>query len=346
MPDPIRFAIIGLDHWYSAISLAQALAQHPDIDLVGIADRDEERAHEIAGQTNTARTSTDLHEFINDPEIDAIGSFVSVDQNPELVIAAARAGKHIVSVKPLARTLDEATRIAEAVNSSGVTFIPAESRARENDQNQRLATIVRSPGFGRLVSGNFVLSGGLPKSWPDANPDGGWWADPNRGPGGGWIDHSIYQIDLLRWLLNEEVVAISGQAANLVHKNLGVEDYGHAIVRFEGGSVFSLEDTWSAPAGASRVTSSLIGTAGVVNIDAVAGTLSTFGIDAETTGWNVEPIPANTSDPIRPIVDQIRGESTSLGTVEDAWNNLAVARAFYEAAASGTVVSPQRMNKG
>ena len=343
MPEPIRFAIIGLDHWYSAISLAQDLAQHPDVDLVGIADRNEDRAREIANKTNVSRTSTDLNEFINDPAIDAIGSFVSVDQNPELVIAAAQAGKHIISVKPLARTLDEASQIVEAVNTTGVTFIPAESRARENDQNQRLTTLVRSNALGRLVSGNFVLSGGLPKAWPDSAPDGGWWADPSRGPGGGWIDHSIYQIDLLRWLLGEEVVAVSGRKANLVHQDLGVEDYGHAIVEFESGATFSLEDTWSAPVGGSRVTSSLIGTAGAVYIDTVAGTFSTFGIDDKADSWSTEPTTRNTPNPIRSIVDQIRGKQTSLGTVEDAWNNLAVARAFYEASATGTVVSPQKL---
>lgn len=42
------------------------------------------------------------------------------------------------------------------------------------------------------------------------------------------------------------------------------------------------------------------------------------------------------SDLIQPLVDRIRGENNSLGTVHDAWRNLAAARAFYAAAASGT----------
>src|SRR5699024_1618126 len=140
---------------------------------------------------------------------------------------------------------------------------------------QHLSSLVRDGKLGRIVSGNFSLSSGLPKSWPDAEADGGWWADARRAPGGGWIDHSIYQIDLLRWLLGERVVSVSGRIANLVHTDLPVEDYGHAMIEFESGSMFSIEDTWSGPAGGGRTTSSLVGTVGAIDIDSATGTFST-----------------------------------------------------------------------
>ncbi|HWV23830.1 MAG TPA: Gfo/Idh/MocA family oxidoreductase [Thermomicrobiales bacterium] len=343
MSTPIRFAIIGLDHWYTAISLAEEMASHPDIELVGIAHDDKDRAQEVAAKAGNPTVSTDPATFLNDPSIDAIGSFVSVDRNPDIVIAAARASKHILSIKPLARTLDEATQIVRAVREADVAFIPAETRARENDQNQHLLSLVRGGKLGRIVSGNFTLSSGLPKGWPDAAADGGWWADPERAPGGGWIDHSIYQIDLLRWLLGERVVAVSGRTANLVHRDLGVEDYGHATIEFEGGAIFSVEDTWSGPAGGWHVTSSLVGSEGAVSIDSATGTIATFGVETGTQGWSHAPLAEDTSDRIGPIVSRIRGEQTALGTVEDAWENLAVTTAFYEAAANGSVVSPRKL---
>jgi predicted dehydrogenase len=344
MPDKIRFAIVGLDHWYTAIDLAEKLAKHPEVDLVGIADRNGDHVKQVAEKAGVTRTSTDLNEFVDDPDIDAIGSFVTVDQNPDVVIRAAQAGKHIVSVKPLARTLEEATRIVDAVRRSGVVFIPAETRSRESAQNQRLYSLVRSGKLGTVVSGNFALCGSLPVRWPGEAADGGWWADPQKGPGGGWIDHSIYQIDLLRWVLGERVVTVTGRAANLVHKDLGVEDYGHAIIEFEGGAIFSLEDTWSGPAGGWSVSSSLIGTDGVINIDSVSGTFSQYTGQGEAKGWQHEKLTADTADPIAPIVKHLRGEQAALGGVEDAWENLAVARAFYDSAANGTVVTPERLD--
>lgn len=340
MTAPIRAAIVGLDHWYTAIELAENFAAHPDIELVGIADSNADHAHEVAAKAGVARVTTDLHELVDDPDVELVASMVSVDQNPGIVIRAARAGKHILSVKPLARTVDEATAILEAVRETGVTFIPAETRARESRQNQDLLRLVRDGELGTLVSGNLAMMSSLPTPWPGAEPDGGWWADAERAPGGGWIDHSIYQIDLLRWLLAEEVVAISGRAANLVHTQLTVEDYGHAMIEFEGGAIFSVEDTWSAPPGSWRNEVTLVGTKGAISIDTLSGQVATFGVDPGKKGWSKAPVPHDTHDVIAPIVAALRGEETSLGTVEDAWRNLAVCLAFYEAAEKGTVVRP------
>lgn len=345
MSTPIRFAIIGLDHWYTAIELAKECAAHPGIDLVGIADLDEAHARQIAGETGVERVTTDLQEFINDPEIDAIASMVSVDLNPDIVIAAAKAGKHILSVKPLARTLEEATGILNAVREAGVTFIPAETRLRDSALNQYLHDLVTSGKLGTLVSGNLIVSGGLPTPWPGEEPTGGWWVDPQRAPGGGWIDHSIYQIDLLRWLLGEEVVSVSGHAANLVHKDLGVEDYGHAVIEFEGGATFGVEDTWSGPKGAWRNELSLIGTEGAVSVDTATGKVSTFGVSGEP-GWTHEEYPSAARDAIAPLIAAIRGEETVLGTIEDGWINLAVCRAFYDAAESKRAVTPEALPGG
>lgn len=343
MPIPIRAAIIGLDHWYTAIELARDFAAHPDIELVGIAHRDEERLRQVAEETGVSRATTDLQELASDTSVELVASMVSVDQNPGIVIPAARAGKHILSVKPLARTLDEATEIVSAVRESGVAFIPAETRSRAYRQHQDLFRLVRDGALGTLVSGNLTVMGSLPSPWPGERADGGWWVDAERAPGGGWIDHSIYQIDLLRWLLGEEVVAISGYAANLVHTDLQVEDYGHAIVRFEGGAVFSVEDTWSAPPGAWRNEMTLVGTKGAISIDTLTGQVATYGVEDGVQGWTQAPSPKDTHDRIAPIVARVRGEDSPLGTVEDGWINLAACLAFYDAAEKGTVVEPPQV---
>lgn len=340
MPAPIRAAIVGLDHWYTAIELAENFAAHPDIELVGIADANADHAREVAAKAGVARVTTDLHELVDDPDVELVASMVSVDQNPGIAIRAARAGKHILSVKPLARTVAEATEIMTAVREAGVIFIPAETRARESRQNQDLLRLVRDGALGTLVSGNLAMMSSLPSPWPGAEPDGGWWADAERAPGGGWIDHSIYQIDLLRWLLGEEIVAVSGRAANLVHGHLAVEDYGHALIEFAGGAIFSVEDTWSAPPGSWRNEITLVGTKGAISLDTLTGQIATFGVEEGTKGWAKAPVPQDTHDAIAPIVAALRGEETALGTVEDGWINLAVCKAFYEAAEKGTVVSP------
>jgi predicted dehydrogenase len=340
MQAPIRFGIVGFDHWYSAIPLAEAILTEPNAVLTGIADRSPERVAELSARFGTPGT-TDLAALINSPDVDVIASFVSVDQNPEICIAAARAGKHIISIKPLALTLEEADSIREAVRAAGVVFIPGESRSRGSDQNQLIAQIVRSGRLGRIRSGSFTLSGILPSQWPGLDGPG-WWGDPNRTLGGGWVDHAIYQIDRLRWLLDEDIVSISGRTANLAYPDLGVEDYGHAILETSGGAVFSIEDTWSAPAGGWRITTTIVGSEGVLHIDTSTGRFTIVDEANRTQGWTQFDCPSDYSEGVEAMLTAIADPAQAIATVDDAWDNLATCIAFYEAARTGTVIQPRR----
>ncbi len=341
--DKLRFAIIGLDHWYTAIELAESMMNHPRIELVGIADSDINRARQVAERIGLSEYTDDLHKYINDASVRAIGSFITVDRNLEIVVAAAKAGKNIVSVKPFANTLEEGSLIVEAIRSSGVVFVPAESRLRQSELSECLKRLVDERQLGQVVSGTFTLMSSPPQNWPDAPFDGGWWADPTKVPGGGWIDHAIYQVDKLRWLLGEEVVRVTGRIANLVHKDLAVEDYGHAIVEFESGATFAIEDTWSGPAGCWRTASMLVGTNAAVGWDTMSPDLTTFGLSDES-GWVSQPAPSDDSGVLDPLIDHLLGgDSGVLGSVEDAWENLAVCLAFYESAITGRPVEVKHL---
>ncbi|RRD05175.1 gfo/Idh/MocA family oxidoreductase [Arachnia propionica] len=330
----INFALIGLDHWYSAVPLAHGLSAHPETTLQLIVDRDPRRGRVLADELGV-RFTTSVAEALADPGIEAIGSFPSVDENPQVCIDAAEAGKHVVSVKPVARTLQEASAVVRAVEEAGVQFIPAESRSRMTAQNQRLLELVRSGALGEIVSADFALCGVLPKAWHDSDSPG-WWVEEARAPGGAWIDHSIYQIDRLRWLLGQEPVDVVGVTANLRYPELAVEDYGHAIFTFDGGVVATMEDTWTGAEGAWRITTTLNGTSGSLAIDTINSRTTVLRASGGApSGWvELDPLPDD-SDLIQPLVDRIRGKHNALGTVRDAWRNLAAARAFYDAAASG-----------
>lgn len=339
---PTRIAIIGLDHWYSAIPHAQAVSSHVDAELVGICDPDPSRAKHVAAQVGGVRTTTRAEDFLEDPSIDVITSFTSTDRNPEICVAAANAGKHIVSIKPLARTLDEATAIVRAVRDAGVVFMPAESRSRASALAQQLRAWVGEGLFGQPLTASFSLMGGLPSGWPGDN-DPGWFTDRGRAPGGGWIDHSIYHIDLLRWLFGARVTSVRGTAGNLKYPDLPVEDYGVAICQFDNGLVATIEDTWTAPSGGSRMQMSLVGTDAAVAQDSLSGRFSLSGALQQFGGWaHIAPQHSH-AEGLDELLAAVRDDADPLATVEDAWNNLAACRAFYEAAASGSAVAPERL---
>lgn len=338
MSKSVRFAVVGLDHWYSAIDFAERLTKTDGAELVGIADRNEAHAREVAEKCGIDSFTTDLEHYLADDGVDAVALYASVDQNPELAIKAANAGKHIVSIKPLANTLEDATRIVEAVRAAGVVFIPSESRFRVTGVTEQMKDIVDSGKLGDVASGSFLQTGGgLPTSWPTSgvSGDGGWWVEEGKAPGGGWVDHSIYQIDRLRYVLGQEIVRVSGRMGNFLHKDIPFEDFGHGIVEFENGALIAIEDTWSGPQGAWRNVSTIQGTVGVYDSDTLRGNVKLYTVDS---GW--EQIESMDDDlgVIEPILDAINGVTEPFATVEDGWANLAVCLAFYESAESGRTI--------
>lgn len=339
--DPVRFAVIGLDHWYSAIPLARAIVDSPEAELVGLADADPDRARQVAAQLGNPDLVTQADALLDDPAIDAVALYASVDRNPDACVRAAEQGKHIVSVKPLARTLEEATRILHAVRQAGVTFVPSESRARATGFARRLRTWADEGRFGKPLTATFQAWTGLPSSWPGAT-DSGWFTDPDRAPGGGWIDHSIYHIDLLRWAFRAEVIRVDGRTANLKHPQLqgsGLEDYGHAQLEFDNGMHASVEDTWTAPPGGGRQSLSIVGTEGAVAYDSLTGRFSAQGSMHPFDGWAHIAEGPGQPNGIEDILDAVRGNAYAYA--ECAWRNLASCLAFYRAAETGRGITPE-----
>lgn len=336
----VRIGVVGLDHWYTALTLIERIAAHPGAELAGVADDDAAHADQAARRAGRPElATTDVRRLLEDESVDVIASFISTDRNPAVCVAAAEHGKHLLSIKPLAMTLEDADRIAAAVHENGVHFLPAESRGRLSAQSQTLKRWVDEGRFGRLLTASFSLWAGLPQRWP-GDSDPGWFADPSRTPGGAWIDHSIYSLDHLRWLLGEEVASIGGTVATLTHPGLPVEDYGIATVTFEGGAVATIEDTWHRPGAAFRTATTLVGTEGALAQDSIGGWRALAGVFPAFDGWVQVRPDAGQSDGLDHLVALCHGEAEPIATVEDAKRNLAACLAFYEAASTGATRSP------
>ncbi len=337
---PIRFGFVGLDHWYWAFSFADAVATSKDAEIVAVADSNLEHAQSFGKRFGVQKITTNPSELIEDPEIDVIASFISVDQNPKICIAAARSHKHIFSVKPMACSLAEATEILNAVREAGVVFFPSESANRLSPQAQQIKHWIAEGRLGRIISATYSQHAGLPQSWPDET-ESGWFIDPERAPGGGWIDHSIYHIDMLRWLLDTEVEKIGGRSEHLKYPDLAFEDYGLASIHFKNGLEATVEVTWIAPPRGGRTAWTMIGTEGAVSSDTMTGKLAVVGDFLPLEGWVQAPSLAGGDQGLSHMIACVRGEATPIATAEDGWRNLAACLAFYEAAAKGTTGTPE-----
>ncbi len=244
---------------------AALLAARPDVELVGLTDSDAAR-----GQAAAQR----LHlPWVAPPEtlVGRSEAAVVTAENVHhrrYVELAGRAGLAVLCEKPLATTLADADAMLEATASGGghlyaalpVRGLPAVGRLRQ---------LVQSGQLGRILAMAGSNHGQLPP---------GWFLDPGLSGGGAVMDHVSHVADVMRWVLADEVERVYALASNRIH-GTPVEDAALVQFTFRGGTVATLDPSWSRPRGFPTwgdVRLDVVGTAGVAALDPWAEQLDWF----------------------------------------------------------------------
>ena len=331
----VRFGFVGLDHWYNAFPTLEELKQNPDAEVVALAHRDAARAREASGRFGVP-VAASYDEVIGREDVDAVCVFTSTDEVADVSIRALEAGKAVVAIKPMAMNLADADRVVEAVRRTGGRYFPNDAARRFSPANVQFKGWIEEGKIGDLLAAHCVFRAGLPRDWPDSQTPG-WFADPSRAPGGAFIDHAVYHVDVLRWLFGSEVVSVTAMMANVRHKEVAVEDWGHAVLRFANGMVGTIEDTWTSGPGAPKEAIEIVGSRGSLINDSAVGRMVVTG-EFGLNGWLHVPVPATRASFINHVIRVLRGDEQPVSTAEEARTNLAVCLAIYEAARSGREV--------
>jgi predicted dehydrogenase len=346
----IRVGIAGMDHFYIGLAAVRELQQDANAELVIIAHRDRDRAKQTAEQAG-AKWTTNYEEVAN-AEIDLLITACPTNQNAELVIEAAKQDKHIVSVKPFAMNLAEADQVVAAVEEAGVRFISFEASARLRSLYRQVKGWLREGKLGQPLSVMALQRAPMPEvAWPGTPfvRARTWWLDPQKSPGGGWIDHAIYTIDGLRWLFETEVERISGEIANLKHVDEPLEDFGVSTLVFKNKVVATLEVTWTVEPSGSTTGFQLVGTGGQLMVETVQkGTMLAMQPESQLKridysdpilGWQAVDLPQEQGGLVSHMLQVLRGEVKPIADQNDARATLAACLAFYEAAKGSKVVT-------
>jgi predicted dehydrogenase len=340
MAERYRIGIAGLDHWYVGLAAAESAVRNPKLELVAIAHRDPERLAETVKRFGAKHAASNYREVVERDDVDVVVTSCYTSENADIVVAAANAKKHIVSVKPIAMNVADADRIVKAVKDNGVKFISNESPYRTYPAIARIKSWFDSGKLGKPISAYTALRAPIPRQWWPGRFGDTWWLDPTKSPGGGWIDHAIYHIDALRWIFGSEVAQISGVVDNLLDKTLkpGMEDFGVANVVFEAGQIAIVEVTWTGKVGGSYNAFQVVGTEGQAVYDTTTtGKISVIG-NFEESGWfQVDSGPQNYSV-LDHLIDCLENDKPTIADAKDARENLAACLAFYEAAKAGRAV--------
>jgi predicted dehydrogenase len=342
-----RVGILGLGHWYSAYGLARALNEYPKAELIA------------ASWTNSAQLDAftrtfgvngyhSAEELLERETVDIVHLAAPVSELEALTITSARAGKHIILGKPMAMNIAQADRMVEAVESAAVSCVAFQGimRLRAADLKAR----IERGAIGDLVVLHQTGRWSIAEDWHNSgNP--GWFADPRHVPGGALIDEGIYWIDLFRWLAGSEVTQVDAKIANLVHKDIAVEDWGMATFTFANGILATLEASWTinaprktgpSPKQNSVVRLEVIGTRGEI-IEQLFRVPGRAVLEAGAADWVFErqsedPFTPPVPFPLAHLIDCLENQRQTPATIQEARRSLVVALAAYESARQGRPV--------
>ena len=142
--------------------------------------------------------------------------------------------------QPLWRThtIVAASRKVKIVMAYLLRFLPAYLEAFK---------AVEEGAVGKLVSGfySFRVPAELIKDHPGADHLG-WYADPIKGGGGGFLDHGVHFTDFFRWFFKSDPASVVETIGNLTYPELGTDDYGIATYTLKNGAMVTVESTWHA----------------------------------------------------------------------------------------------------
>ncbi|MAQ83308.1 MAG: hypothetical protein CMH12_08755 [Maritimibacter sp.] len=281
MTQPFGIAVIGAG--MAATPHARALAElSPDIAVRGVWTRGDSGAAMAAEYGFPLADSPEA--LAADPSVDALLLLTPPDARIDPVRLFAGAGKHVLSEKPIGRTLAEAEEVAAICADAGVQLgVVFQHRYRAG--SVALQRMLRDGELGTLQM---------------ARADIPWWRDqgyydaPGRGTmardgGGVLISQAIHTLDLMLSLTGP-VRTVQGLAATTGLHDMECEDFATAGLRFENGAVGSVFATTAAwPGGAESIRldcSKCVATlqSGTLRIDWRDGRTETVGEEAATGG--------------------------------------------------------------
>ncbi|MGH9372891.1 MAG: Gfo/Idh/MocA family protein [Vicinamibacterales bacterium] len=342
-----RVAVLGLGHWYSAYGLARALPEYPHAELVAAAWHSRPQLDAFTA-TFRVRGYESYTELLERERVDIVHIAAPVSEMKDLTLLAARHGTHIILGKPMAMTLEQADQMVEAVEAAGIVCLPFQGimRLRAADLKSR----IDRGDIGDVVLLHQANRWSIAEDWFNSGKPG-WFADPRHVPGGAFIDEGIYAIDFFRWLVESDVIRVEAKMANLVHKDIAVEDWGMATFTFSNGVVATLEASWTinaprktgpSPKQNSVVRLDVVGTRGEI-IDQAFRSPGRAVLAAGATDWvfereSAEPFVAASPFPLDHLIDCLHNNTAPAASIREARKSFRVALAAYDAARSAQAI--------
>ena len=196
-----------------------------------------ERGETFANRWEIPHHTTSMEEAINHPDTDVVVVALPNHMHEEAITMAAKAGKAILCTKPLARNAEEAKRILDIVEETGVFAGYLEDLA----YTPKTLKAVKSVESGAVGDVLWVRSR---ETHP--GPHSAWFWDDKQAGGGCIIDLGCHCIEVIRNFVGKgnRPVEVLCWKDTMVHP-INAEDNAIALIKFESGAMGQFEVSWT-----------------------------------------------------------------------------------------------------
>lgn len=245
---PLRVAIVGLVHGHVAGFLGPAL-KRSDIQIVGIADPDQQLAHRYANQFNLdpQLLYSDVEHMLTTVQPQAVLVFTNTREHRRVVEAAARHRIPVMMEKPLAVSVEDALAIKSAADSARIPVL-INYETTWYPSNNAVYQLVRNGALGDIRK-VVVHDGHKGPKEINVEPEFlSWLTDPARNGAGALFDFGCYGADLMTWLMQGEVpttvTAVTQQLKPHIYPH--VDDEATVILTYPKAQAI-LQASWNWP---------------------------------------------------------------------------------------------------
>ena len=268
----MKYALIGcgriaVNHMKAAIN--------NELEIVAVCDVLEEKMEELLAKyglekDESIKRYTDYKKMIEElqPELASIATESGI--HAEIALYCIEKGVNLIIEKPMAMSIEDANKIIDLAEEKNVK-VSACHQNRFNVAIQKLRKAVESGRFGKLSHGSIHVRWNRNAGYYEQAPWRGTWEQD----GGALMNQCIHGIDLLRWMMGDEIEEIYGATRQQFHDYLEAEDVGMAVIKFKNGAIGTIEGTTNVFPKNLEETLYIFGENGTVKI----GGTSTNNID-------------------------------------------------------------------
>lgn len=333
---PVCFALVGCAHIHTPSFISLLKFREADVKLKYVWDHDVARARKNA-ETVGAEVVEDVSKIWNDPEIKAVVILSETSRHEELVLAAAKARKHLFVEKPLGIGSRDAYAMMQAVEEAGVLFQMGYTRRGEG-RVQFIREQIKAGNFGKItrIRASTAHGGALEGMF---DQEFAWTVDPRQTGVGGFGDIGTHSLDLLLYLMGD-IESATAALSTGSGRYTTVDEGGEGLLRFKDGTIGTVAGSWADFS--DPITLEICGTEGH------AWFLKDYVYfqSAKVEGANgFKPqgkVPKAWANVLDLFIDAVLGQpDLPLVTIREAAYRSAVMEAMYQGAREGKWVAPQ-----